>query len=147
METEANDIVEDDESGGEAPESHRGFVREIARGVSFAYGLGGTAVLAILAGLLTWGFMAGHLLSPLLWIGTIVAGLTGLFVVRMVVYRRADSLYQRLESYCEANALEPSELRSRYADVFPFFEALFDLRERRQRIREGKTPDPEDDSS
>lgn len=119
-------------------EAHRPLVREIDRSLGAAYGYGGGAVLlgTVLAVGLAWWW--GALWSPLTWLVVVTIGLVGLFVVRSAVHRRAEQLRGRLEEYCEANAVTPRELRRHFGreEYYTFFEALFELQERRERLRE-----------
>lgn len=123
------------------PSDHRAFIRQINKSLALAYGFGGGAVLLGVAVLLVVAWWVGWIWSPLTWLAAVVGALIGMLVVRMVVYRRVDRLYDRLRSYCEANDVEPAVLRAHYDDdqLYPYFQALFELKERRKRLDRGDT--------
>ena len=74
--------------------------------------------------------------------------LVGLFVVRSIVRRRARRLYERVQAYCRANDIDVERLRSHYRgeDFYDFFEALFELEERRRRLEGGDGDEVSDDT-
>lgn len=117
-------------------DEHRAIVREIHGQFARAYGFGGTAVLVGVAAVFAVAWWFGALLSPITWVLAVTVGLVTLFGVRSVVYRRADELAERLQSYCEANDIDPGRLREHFGDddLYPFFDALFEVRERRAEI-------------
>lgn len=114
--------------------------------MALAYGIGGGAVVSVVAAILIAGWYWWTLWSAVLWLSAISVGLVGLLVVRTFVYRRADRLWERLEAYCDANDLEPELLREHYSgdELYEFFDALFELKERRERMRRGELPDGDD---
>jgi len=128
-------------------EAHRAFVREIHRGLASVYAWGGGLVVVSAAALLVGGWYRGILLEPLLWVGTVLVGLVGLLVVRWLVYRRADQLWERVRGYCRANDVEPGALRTHFGDdpMYQFFDALFELRERRRRSGDDHEPEADEE--
>lgn len=134
MDSEATDPDLDPEEA----ETHRAFVREVHRGLASVYAWGGALVVLAVSALIGMGWYRGMLWSPLLWIGAIVTGLLGMLVVRWLVYRRADDLWERVEGYCEANGVDAETLRAHFGDdpMYQFFDALFELRERRRKFDE-----------
>lgn len=117
-------------------EAHRSFVREMNSAFGTVYGYGGAAVLLVVAGLLVVGWRLGQLTSPLLWLGTVVIFLASLFVLRMIVRRRAERLLERIRQYCEVNDLTVQQLREHFEreDTYPYFDSIFEIVERRRQI-------------
>ncbi len=153
MTPEANG--ESQRGGEEAfdPAEHRAFVRELNRSLALTYGVGGGLVLVAAAAALVGAWVAGWFWSPVTWLAVITGVLIGLLVLRMVVYRRVRRLFERLEAYCRANDVEPARLRAHYDDehLYPYFQALFELKQRRERIhhqeasgREGPVSDEDE---
>ena len=139
MSTEANTPQPEGSEKSFDPEEHRALVRELSRAMGMAYGLGGGGVLLLIGAIVAGAWWMGAIWSPIPWILAVVAALIGLMVVRMVVYRRADQLYARLESYCRANTIEMQVLREHYDEsLFPYFEAIFEVKQRRQRIEDDR---------
>lgn len=149
MTEEANEESQPARETDTDPEDHRAIVREIHRELAWIHGIGGTIVLLVLAGLLIGAWLAGWIGSLLPWIGVVIVTLIGLIVVRMVVYRRADRLYDRLESYCQANDIDMQRLRDHYRDeeLYLFFNRLFELKARRERLARGEPIDGEADEA
>ena len=135
MTREANEQRGADKESEASSDAHRAFVREIHNGLAGTYGFGGGVVLLVVVGLLvaTWWF--GTLWSPVPWLLAVTVGLSGLFVVRLLVYRRVDDYWRRLQGYCDQNDLSVQQLRAYYnqEETYPFFEVLFELQERRQK--------------
>lgn len=109
-------------------EAHRGFVREMDQTLGKAYGYGGGAVVAILTGLVFFGWLFSLLTSPLLWVPGLTLALFTLFVARQRIYAYRDRLRERVESYCEVNGIDTEILLAFYLedDVYSFFPALFE---------------------
>jgi len=132
---EANEQRDPPDESEPSSDAHRAFVREIHNGLASTYGFGGGLVLLVVIGMLvaTWWF--GTLWSPVPWLLAVTVGLIGLFLVRMLVYRRVDDYWRRLQGYCDQNDLPVDQLRAYYneEETYPFFEVLFELQERRQR--------------
>lgn len=118
-------------------DAHRGFVREMNRGFATVYGYGGAAVLAVMAAVVVVAASVDALGSPLTWIGTVVGFLLSLFVLRIFVSRRAHRLVERMHQYCQINDISVDDLRQRYAGegLYPYFESIFEVVERRQQLR------------
>ncbi len=121
-------------------EVHRGFVREMNSSFGTVYGYGGAAVLAATAAVVALGATFDKLGSPLIWIGAVLSFLGGLFVLRIFVHRKAKRMLDRLRQYCEVNDLSVDELRQRYTGegLYPYFESIFEVVERRQKLRNQK---------
>jgi len=113
------------------------------------YAWGGAIVVLVVLGLIGMGWYRGLLAEPLVWIGAVLTGLLGLLVVRWRVYRRADALWERVEGYCEANEVDAATLRAHFGDdsMYQFFDALFELRERRRKFAEESEKPEESPSS
>lgn len=141
MEEQQDDHEQPVNAPNEAAEAdqdvHRGFVREMNSGFATVYGYGGAAVLAATAGIVAVAAALDALGSPLTWIGAVVAFLVGLFVLRIFVRRKAERLLARLHQYCEVNEVTVDSLRQRYAGdgLYPYFESIFEVVERRQKLR------------
>jgi uncharacterized membrane protein len=120
----------------EEMEQHRPLIREVDRSLGTTYGYGGGAVLLAVAAVLLGGWWTVGLVSGITWLSAITVALIGLFVVRSIVRRRARRLYDRVQAYCRANDIDVERLRSHYRgeDFYDFFEALFELEERRRRL-------------
>lgn len=119
-------------------EAHRQFVREMNSNFATVYGYGGAAVLAVAASVLLVAWNLGVLWTPLPWIGAVTAFLVGLFVLRLFVRRRAQKLLDNIRQYCEINDLTVEELRERFADdeLYPYFESIFEVVERRRQLNQ-----------
>jgi uncharacterized membrane protein len=118
-------------------DTHRGFVREMNNAFSSVYGYGGAAVLALTASVVALAANFGWLASPLVWIATVVVFLVALFVLRIVVRRRAERLHHRIQQYCALNDIPVDEFRDRFKaeGVYPYLESIFEVIERRQELR------------
>jgi hypothetical protein len=134
-------MVEDSQDHEQASEvdrdAHRGFVREMNQGFSSVYGYGGAVMVAVIAGGLVVAAKFGLLGSPLVWIAAVVLFLVGLFVLRIVVGRRARRMYERIDQYCAINEVPIEEFRERYSGegLYPYFESIFEVLERRQKLQ------------
>jgi FtsH-binding integral membrane protein len=119
-------------------EAHRGFVREMNSAFSLVYGYGGAVVLVLAAGVLLVAWNLGLLWTPAPWVLAVTVFLVGLFVLRIFVRRRANHLLDSIRQYCEINDLTVEQLRSRYADeaLYPYFDSIFEVVERRRQLRE-----------
>ena len=116
-----------------AVEQHRAFVRMISRRFSYVYAGGGITLLLTIVGSIGGAWWWGYLWSPYPWLGAITGGLIVLVLLRSIVGRRARTLAERVQSYCEANDIDVETLRNYYRrqEMYPFFDALFDVLERR----------------
>jgi uncharacterized membrane protein len=123
----------------EEMEKHRPLIREVDRSLGTTYGYGGGAVLLAVAAVVLGGWWTVGLTSAITWLSAITVALVGLLVVRGIVRRRARRLYKRVQAYCQANDIDVERLRSHYRgeDFYDFFEALFELEERRRRLEGG----------
>lgn len=146
MTTEANEQEGESDEKDLDPTEHRALVREISRSLAITYGIGGACVLLLIAAIGYGAWKLGYLWNPLTWLLAITTSLITLIVVRIVVYRRGDTLYERLESYCNVNDIDPSQLRAYYKreNLYPFFEALFELKDRREQFDRGELVDKSD---
>ena len=144
MTTEANEQRDPPDESEPSSDAHRAFVREIHNGLAGAYGFGGGLVVVGVIGMLAAFTWFGTLWSPVPWLLAVTVGLIGLFLVRMLVYRRVEDYWRRLQGYCDQNDLPVDQLRAHYAeeDTYPFFEVLFELQERRQR----RLTDPDEET-
>jgi hypothetical protein len=133
---ESTDVVgpssesSDDET--HVAERHRAFVRMLDRSLSRVYAGGSVALLSAVGGILGGAWWLGQLWGPIPWLATITSVLLILVVLRSIVRRRAEHLLERLEAYCRTNDLSIETLRDYYRrrDLYPYFEALFDVLER-----------------
>jgi hypothetical protein len=135
---QAADQVSADE-GTEALESHRALVREVNRKIGAIYGYGGAVAFGTAgASVGVLGWWQGYF-SFLPWIAAIVVFLMAMLILRAVLARVADTEYDRLASYCEANDVSVERMREHYGGhtAFPYFEALFEIRERRAAVGRG----------
>ncbi|MFW5966301.1 MAG: hypothetical protein ACOCV2_02230 [Persicimonas sp.] len=135
-----NETLDDQQKEADQPEEeglegHRSFVREMNRAFGAVYGYGGAAVLAVTAAVPVVGWWLGELTSPLLWLFGVIVFLGGLYVLRMVVRRRAGRLHERIERYCEANELSVDRLREHFHGeaTYPYFDSIFEVVERGER--------------
>lgn len=126
--------LEDEEA---ALEVHRPFVREVNRRMANVYSVGGGAVLGVGALVIAVGGWLGELDSAIWWSMAVTAFLVALFVLRAVVRRRARAYREEFEAYCEVNEADPAQLRRAFGgeELFPYFEAIFQLEERRAESR------------
>lgn len=122
-------------------EAHRAIVREINKKIGAYYGYGGAVAFGAAgatAGLVGWwwGFVS---VAP--WLLAAVVFLLVMLVLRALLARAADREHDRVTAYCEANDVSVEELRRHYGqqNVFPYFEALFEIRERRAQV--GRDPE------
>ncbi len=126
-----------DETGAGPDDSHRGFVREMNNAFSAVYAVGGISVVALTVAVGVVAAQLGALASPLTWIAAVGVFLVGLFVLRVIVRRRALRLRERIRAYCQANDVPVDELRQHYDDgeAYPYFASIFEVIERREQLR------------
>lgn len=126
----------DEQPAGES-DSHRGFVREMNSAFATVYGVGGVGVIATTLAVVLAAYQFGQLGSPLVWIAAVVVFLVSLFVLRIIVRRRALGLLEKIGQYCQVNDLTVDQLRERYASdkLYPYFASIFEVIERRDRLR------------
>jgi uncharacterized membrane protein len=125
-------------------ERHRPLIREVDRSLGTTYGYGGGAILLVVVGVVIGGWWTVGLASAVTWLAAITVALVGLFVVRAIVRRRARRLYERVQAYCRANDIDVDELRAHYRseEFYDFFEALFELEQRRRRLQGEQADEP-----
>lgn len=118
-------------------EAEEEFVREVDRQLGRVYSRSGLAVIAaiaLFAGLSVTLFGPETLKMARLWIGLVLVFLLSLFVVRILVVRRALDLLAKIQTYCLANDLQINALRAEHTKngAYKFFESVFEVAERRK---------------
>jgi hypothetical protein len=105
-------------------------VRRFDRRIAAAYGRAGLAAIAAMLAAVAIGWSQSMLTWWPMWILTGTVGLVTLLVARAPVRRSVEASYRDILSYCEANDVEPDELRDYYEEDghYEFFASLLDRR-------------------
>lgn len=134
----------DDAPDHGAPD-HEAFVERMNTAFGATYSMGGLAIavgLMLFVGLSVAFFGFAALVSPLLWVLTLLVFLVSFFVLRIFVVRRAFALMDEVQAYCTKNALDLHALRAEFtrAGAYSFFESIFQVLERRDALAGAAAP-------
>lgn len=124
-------------------ETHRNVVRRFDRRIAAAYGRAGVVAIVVMLAIVAIGWSQSMLTWWPLWILTGTAGLVTLLVARRPVRRSVEASYRDILSYCEANHVEPEQLRAYYQkdEHYEFFVSMLDRRLGDERRLHASAPD------